>query len=67
MSRIGGCDERTVNTGRVSGQELRILPYHYWTHTGDAIIERNVIDPNKWPLPTGIVYERWFKLALQRK
>jgi hypothetical protein len=67
MSRFGGCDERTVNTGRVSGQELRILPYHYWTYTGDAIIERNVADPNKWPIPTGIVYERWFKLALQRK
>ena len=60
-------DERTVNTGRVSGQELRILPYHYWTYTGDAIIERNVEDPNKWPMPTGIVYERLFKLALQRK
>ena len=66
-SRFGGFDERTVNTERVSGQELRILPYHYWTYTGDAIIERNVADPNKWPMPTGIVYERWFKLALQRK
>ena len=66
-SRFGGFDERTVNSERVSGQELRILPYHYWTYTGDAIIERNVADSNKWPMPTGIVYERWFKLALQRK
>src|SRR6185436_20099132 len=62
-SRFGGFDERTVNTERISGQELRILPYHYWTYTGDAIIERNAADPSKWPMPTGIVYERWFKLA----
>jgi len=67
MSRIGGCDERVVNSGRVSGQELRILPYHYWTYTGDAIIERNAKDSNKWPMPTGIVYERWFKLVLKLK
>jgi hypothetical protein len=66
MSRFGGCDERTINSGRVSCQELRILPYHYWTNTGDEIIERNLEDANKWPMPTGTVYERWFKLALQR-
>jgi hypothetical protein len=65
-SRFGGFDERTVNTERVSGQELRILPYHYWTYTGDAIINRNADDPNEWPMPTGVVYDRWFKLALHR-
>jgi hypothetical protein len=67
VSRFGGFDERTVNTDRVSGQELRILPFHYWTHTGYAIIERNADDPEAWPIPTGIVYDRWFKQALQHK
>ena len=62
-SRFGGCDERLVNTGRASGQELRLLPFHYWTYTGSKIKERNQADPARWPLPTGIVYERWFKEA----
>jgi hypothetical protein len=64
-SRFGGFDERTVNTERVSGDELRILPFHYWTYTGNAIIERHAGDAENWPIPTGIVYERWFKQALE--
>jgi len=64
-AQFGGFDERTVNAERGSGQELRLLPVHYWTHTGNAIIERNADDPATWPIPTGIVYERWFKRALE--
>jgi hypothetical protein len=60
-ARFGGCDERTVNAERVSGQELRLLPFHYGTYTGGEIKERNKEAPELWPLPTGIVYERWFK------
>jgi hypothetical protein len=60
-TRFGGSDERTVNAERVSGQELRLLPFHYGTYTGRKIIERNKEAPVFWPLPTGIVYERWFK------
>lgn len=60
-SRFGGCDERTVNAGRVSGSELRLLPCHYGTCTGARIEERNKEAPELWPLPTGVVYERWFK------
>ncbi len=60
-ARFGGCDERTVNAERVSGQELRLLPFHYGTYTGGKIKERNKEFPELWPLPTGIVYERWFK------
>lgn len=67
ISRFGGYDERTVNTERVSGQELRLLPYHYWTYTGNAIIERHAHDPVQWPIPTGIAYERWFKQAMERQ
>lgn len=66
-SRFGGCDERTINSARVSGQELRLLPYHYWTYTGNAIIERHASDPEQWPIPTGIVYERWFKMIMERQ
>lgn len=66
-SRFGGCDERTVNSERLSGQELRVLPYHYWTHTGNEIIERHKGDPARWPMPTGVVYERWFKRVLQNR
>ncbi len=66
-SRFGGFDERIVNTERATGQELRILPFHYWTYTGDAIIARNADDLGRWPIPTGIVYERWFKRALEDK
>ena len=61
FARFGGCDERIVNNERVSGQELRLLPYHYATYTGAAIKERHAEDPDRWPLPTGTVYERWFK------
>jgi hypothetical protein len=60
-ARFGGCDERTVNAGRASGQELRLLPFHYATYTNDTIRERHAEDAARWPLPTGIVYERWFK------
>ncbi|MHC5539576.1 hypothetical protein ACYOEI_15265 [Singulisphaera rosea] len=66
-SRFGGCDERTVNAERLTGQELRILPYHYWTYTGNEIIERHKEDPTRWPMPTGVVYERWFKRVLQNR
>lgn len=62
-ARFGGCDERTVNTERVSGQELRLLPFHYGTYTGGKIKQRNQEAPELWPLPTGVVYERWFKQA----
>jgi hypothetical protein len=62
-ARFGGCDERTVNAERASVQELRLLPYHYCTYTCDRIRQRNKENPELWPLPTGIVYERWFKEA----
>lgn len=62
-ARFGGSDERTVNAERVSGQEFRLLPFPYGTCTGGKIIERNKQAPELWPLPTGIVYERWFKDA----
>jgi hypothetical protein len=62
-ARFGGCDERTVNSERVSGQELRLLPFHYGTYTGRRIKERHLKDSELWPLPTGIVFERWFKEA----
>lgn len=60
-ARFGGFDERTVNADRKSGQELRLLPFHYATFTNAAIKQRNASDPRLWPLPTGIVYERWFR------
>jgi hypothetical protein len=67
ISRFGGFDERIVNAERESGQELRILPFHYWTDIGNAIIERNADEPEVWPIPTGIVYDRWFKHAIEKK
>lgn len=60
-ARFGGADERTVNSGRASGQELRLLPFHYGTTTGVEIRKRHQTNPDRWPLPTGTVYERWFK------
>lgn len=63
LARFGGHDERTVNAERVSGPELRLLPFHYATYTGDKIKQRNRKDSALWPLPTGIVYKRWFKEA----
>ncbi|MGE3409951.1 MAG: hypothetical protein AB7I37_24255 [Pirellulales bacterium] len=60
-ARFGGCDERTVNAERRSGQELRLLPFHYGTYTVGKNKERNKESPELWPLPTGIVRERWFK------
>jgi hypothetical protein len=60
-ARFGGSDERTVNSERVSGQELRLLPFHYATYTNDTIRERHAENSVRWPLPTGIVHERWFK------
>lgn len=62
-ARFGGCDERTVNGQRVSGQELRLLPFHYNTYTSRKIQQLHLKDADLWPLPTGIVYERWFKNA----
>jgi hypothetical protein len=63
LARFGGCDERTVNAERVSGQELRLLPSHYSTQVNKIIRERNAKAPERWPLPSGTVYERWFKNA----
>ncbi len=63
VARFGGFDERPVNAARQSGPELRLLPYHYGTTTGTAIRQRHENDPHMWPLPTGTVYERWFKDA----
>jgi hypothetical protein len=62
-ARFGGCDERIVNTERETGQELRLLPFHFGTCTGGKIKELHHEDPTTWPLPTGVVYERWFKEA----
>ena len=66
-ARFGGCDERVLNAERVSGQELRLLPCHYATFTNEAIRERNAENSSRWPLPTGAVYERWFKDVGGRK
>jgi len=60
-ARFGGGDERTVNTERVSEPELRLLPVHYATLTNGKIKQLNKENPELWPLPTGIIYERWFK------
>ena len=60
-ARFGGFDERPVNTARQSGPELRLLPSHYATTAGKVIRERHKHDPDNWPLPTGTVFERWFK------
>lgn len=62
-ARFGGCDERTVNAERVSGQELRLLPVHYATYANSTIRERNAEAPERWPLPSGTIYERWFQDA----
>jgi hypothetical protein len=61
QARFGGCDERTINAARESVQELRLLPSHYGTHTCEKIRQRHQANPELWPLPTGLVYERWFK------
>jgi hypothetical protein len=63
LARFGGCDERIVNAKRVSGQELRLLPVHYATYANCTIRARNAEDPARWPLPSGAVYERWFKVV----
>ena len=63
QARFGGCDERTINAERESVQELRLLPFHYLTYTCGKIRRRHEENPELWPLPTGIVYERWFKTA----
>ncbi len=60
-ARFGGFDERPVNGARQSGPELRLLPYHYGTTTGEVIRQHHEADPDSWPLPTGTVFERWFK------
>ncbi|TWT29797.1 hypothetical protein KOR42_55000 [Thalassoglobus neptunius] len=61
VARFGGFDERPVNTARRSGPELRLLPYHYRTTTVKVICQHHKNDPESWPLPTGTVFERWFK------
>lgn len=63
VARFGGFDERPVNAARRSGPELRLLPYHYATTSGATIRQRHAEDPITWPLPTGTVFERWFKDA----
>lgn len=60
-ARFGGCDERLVNADRAAGPELRLLPAHYATYTNRDIWRRHGEDPGRWPLPTGVVFERWFK------
>jgi hypothetical protein len=60
-ARLGGEDERLVNSQRKSGPELRLLPVDYASTTLDLIWERHVADPNRWPLPTGLLFERWFQ------
>ena len=60
-ARFGGEDERLVNSQRTSGPELRLLPVEYATKTLDLIRERHAMDPIRWPLPTGIIFERWFQ------
>ena len=61
MARFGGFDERPVNEQRESGPELRLLPTHYGTDIGMAIKEQHATDPDRWPLPTGVQIEQWFK------
>jgi hypothetical protein len=60
-ARFGGEDERLVNSERRSGPELRLLPVEYATKTLDLIRERHTADPGRWPLPTGLLFERWFQ------
>lgn len=60
-ARFGGEDERLVNSERKSGSELRLLPVDYATKTLDVIRERHKADPGRWPLPTGLLFERWFQ------
>ena len=60
-ARFGGEDERLVNSERQSGPELRLLPVDYATKTLDLIRERHTADPDRWPLPTGLLFERWFQ------
>ena len=62
-SRFGGYDERLVNSERASGAELRLLPTHYGTITGGLIRDKHLEDPERWPLPTGVLFDRWFKPA----
>lgn len=59
-SRFGGFDERIVNSDRVGGPELRLLPCHYNTFSTTTIRQRHAENPELWPLPTGILRERWF-------
>ena len=59
-ARFGGCDERMANSERKSGPELRLLPQHYATTTRNLIRERHATDPVRWPLPTGLIFDRWF-------
>lgn len=60
-ARFGGEDERLVNSNHKSGPELRLLPVHYATKTLNLIRERHAAAPDRWPLPTGLLFERWFQ------
>ena len=60
-ARFGGEDERLVNSERKSGPELRLLPVDYATKTLSLIRERHAMDPVHWPLPTGLIFERWLQ------
>jgi hypothetical protein len=60
-ARFGGDDERLVNSQRVSGPELRLLPVTYASVLFDLVRERHATDPARWPLPTGLLFERWFQ------
>lgn len=59
-ARFGGFDERIVNSDRVTGPELRLLPYHYNTFSTGTIRQRHAENPDLWPIPTGILRDRWF-------
>jgi len=60
-ARFGGCDERLVNSKRQSGIELRLLPTYYGTTATALILEKHAADPQRWPLPTGLVGQRYFR------
>ncbi len=60
-ARLGSDDERLANSQRKSGPELRLLPVDYATTTLDLIRARHAADPLHWPLPGGLVFEKWFR------
>lgn len=60
LARFGGSDPRPVNIWRTSGPLLRLLPCDYNTITTQRIKARHSEAPDQWPLPTGMVFDRWF-------